>query len=696
MKRPSIPILAIFLVLSVSVSFADRGIAVRPVAPTGETVKGNQWLFVIGVDNYLQWPRLKTAVNDAKAVRDVLLSRYHFDKEHLYEFYDADATRSNILNTFRRLAKQVKPEDSLFVFYAGHGNLDSITKEGFWVPVESGTQDPTAWISNHDVKNYMNLDAIQAKHILLVSDSCFAGDFFRGSRGTLPEVTDVVIKKAYERSSRQAITSGGVEPVSDAGFGGNSVFSHFLVAALKENKKPYLIPSDLFPSVKAGVAQNAEQFPQLGALHGVGGQEGGEYVFFLKQEDRLKDISAASKARQQELEQLKRMEADAARAKDKEQAEIAKKEKELAALDAQIAAMKAKLGTSAAGPNDSLQAMVAMVKQQETEAKQLEDLKKQRQAEESKRQSEIRKLKAEAGSQRRAEIERDIAAYNEIANSAYGKDMIPAAWKSLTSKYPEAQKVAQGDVVGFRKACALSAPDYTDPVTGMKFVLVNGGCFQMGETFGDGHSDEKPVHEVCVDDFYMGKYEVTQGQWKAIRGNNPSNFSNCGDNCPVEQVSWDDAQEFIRIMKQRTGETYRLPTEAEWEYAARSGGKNEKWAGTSIESELSEYAWYTSNSGGKTHPVGQKKPNGMGLYDMSGNVWEWTADWFDEEYYQNSPKDNPKGASSGDSRTLRGGSWDIYPRRLLAANRNRLGPTYLNYYTGFRVLFPAQQLLSEF
>jgi len=439
-------ILLFSLVVSSTYSAAERGVVIRPLAPTGEEVQGSQWLLVIGIDNYLRWPKLRTAVNDAKALRDVLTSRYYFDKDHLYELYDADATRANILSTLRNLAKQVKPEDSLLIFYAGHGNMDTITKAGSWVPVESGLQDASAWISNHDVKNYLNVDAIKATHILLVSDSCFAGDFFRGYRGNLPAVTDAVIKKAYQLSSRQAITSGGLEPVSDAGFGGNSVFSHFFVAALKDNKKPHLIPSDLFPTVKAGVAQNAEQFPQLGGLYGVGGQEGGEYVFFLKQEGRLQGLAADTKARQAELEQLRRMESEAAKTKGKEQAEITKKERELAELDSQIAAMRSRLGTSAAGDHDSLQGMLAMVEQKEKEARRLEELKKQREEEERKRQAEITQLKAEAEARRVAAIEQDIATYEKILSSTYGKEMATAAWESLVSNYPEAGIVTMGDI----------------------------------------------------------------------------------------------------------------------------------------------------------------------------------------------------------------------------------------------------------
>jgi formylglycine-generating enzyme len=226
---------------------------------------------------------------------------------------------------------------------------------------------------------------------------------------------------------------------------------------------------------------------------------------------------------------------------------------------------------------------------------------------------------------------------------------------------------------------------YKDPNTGMEFVLVKGGCYQMGDTFGGGGSDEKPVHEVCVDDFYIGKFMVTQGQWKAIRGNNPSGYSNCGDNCPVEQVSWNDAQEFIRFMNQRTGKTYRLLTEAEWEYAARSGGKNEKWAGTSNESELGDYAWYNANSGKQTHPVGQKKPNGLGIYDMTGNMWEWVQDIYSSFAYSSHTRNNPIYTGSGANRVLRGGRYFDDPRSVRAAYRGSGNPSDRIWGPGFRL-----------
>ena len=233
---------------------------------------------------------------------------------------------------------------------------------------------------------------------------------------------------------------------------------------------------------------------------------------------------------------------------------------------------------------------------------------------------------------------------------------------------------------------ARTAPgEYRDSATGMEFLLVKGGCYQMGDTFGDGEADEKPVHEVCLKDFYLGKYEVSQGQWKRVMGGNPSNFKESDEN-PIELVSWNDAQEFIRRLNQMSGKSYRLATEAEWEYAARNSGKREKWAGTNNESELRENAWFSHNSGGKTQRVGQKRPNGLGLYDMSGNVWEWVSDWYNKDYYRNSPKNDPPGPGSGQYKVLRGGSWsDFFPRNVRAAYRLRFEPSRRDNNIGFRL-----------
>lgn len=197
----------------------------------------------------------------------------------------------------------------------------------------------------------------------------------------------------------------------------------------------------------------------------------------------------------------------------------------------------------------------------------------------------------------------------------------------------------------------------TFTVNGVSFdmVRVEGGTFTMGATpeqGDDADDDEKPAHEVTLDSYYIGKTEVTQALWEAVMGNNPSRFK--GLNHPVEKVSWNDCQAFISKLNQMTGKTFRLPTEAQWEYAARGGRQSQgyKYAGSN---NLDEVAWYHDNSNRQTHDVGTKRPNELGLYDMSGNVWEWCSDWYGS--YSSTPQTNPTGSSSGAYRVLRGGGW---------------------------------------
>jgi formylglycine-generating enzyme required for sulfatase activity len=188
----------------------------------------------------------------------------------------------------------------------------------------------------------------------------------------------------------------------------------------------------------------------------------------------------------------------------------------------------------------------------------------------------------------------------------------------------------------------------------IQMVLVRGGTFTMGCTSKQGsdcYGDEKPAHRVTVSDFYIGKYEVTQAQWKAVMGSNPSYFK--GNNLPVENVSWNDVQEFISKLNAKTGQNSRLPTEAEWEYAARGGASTRgyKYSGSN---NVGEVAWYGDNSGRKTHPVGTKAANELGIYDMSGNVWEWCSDWYGA--YSSSSQTNPIGLTTGTRRVNRSGS----------------------------------------
>jgi formylglycine-generating enzyme required for sulfatase activity len=224
------------------------------------------------------------------------------------------------------------------------------------------------------------------------------------------------------------------------------------------------------------------------------------------------------------------------------------------------------------------------------------------------------------------------------------------------------------------------ADTWTEPITGMIFVWVPGGCYMMGD--GKGNNDEKPVHEVCVDGFWMGQTEVTQGQWQRVKESNPSYFKK-GDNYPVEQVSWEDAGEYIWKLNGMGNVKFRLPSEAEWEYTARSGGKAEKYSGGS---DLDGVAWYFNNSGDSTRPVRTKKSNGLGIYDMSGNVWEWCEDVYIADIYNRSDKKNFVYHFGGPDRVLRGGSWRSVPSYVRCAVRFYGGPSSRGSFVGFRLL----------
>ena len=241
---------------------------------------------------------------------------------------------------------------------------------------------------------------------------------------------------------------------------------------------------------------------------------------------------------------------------------------------------------------------------------------------------------------------------------------------------------------GCKKYTDFSAINFEDYfyVNGVSFemVYVEGGTFVMGATSeqgSDAYDNEKPVHSVTLSGYYIGKCEVTQELWEAVMGSNPSNFK--GAQNPVERVSWNDCQNFIKKLNSLTGRTFRLPTEAEWEYAARGGNKSlhYKYSGSG---NIGDVARYWDNSGKKTHAVGTKSPNELGIYDMSGNVMEWCSDWYG--YYSAGAQTNPQGPSSGSYRVLRGGSWFISARDCRVSDRFNVDPDSSGSGDGLRLV----------
>ena len=274
-----------------------------------------------------------------------------------------------------------------------------------------------------------------------------------------------------------------------------------------------------------------------------------------------------------------------------------------------------------------------------------------------------------------------VGAQNKIVKKP--KKQKPATTQVAPKKHKSQSKPTKGGTVK-RVATKASYSNGTLTVNGIKYnmVWVDGGTFRMGATSEQGSeiSDEKPVHSVTLSGYYIGKTEVTQALWQAVMGSNPSYFE--GDDLPVEQVSWDDCQEFIRKLNSLTGQNFRLPTEAEWEFACR-GGNNSRGYKYSGSNYIDNVAWYWDNSGKKTHPVATKSPNELGIYDMSGNVFEWCCDWYGD--YSSGVQTNPKGRYDGLWRVLRGGSWDDNAKGCRSSNRTCNSPGYRADYLGLRL-----------
>ncbi len=648
----------IFFLISVSV-YAERSVTVKPKEKRDLSVEAKKGLdpvllnakyhaIIIGNNNYKNLPKLKTAIADAKSVDELLKNQYGFETKLLL-----DATRNEILTTVNDFRKRLGSKDNLLIYYAGHGEFDKTADRAYWLPVNAQRDDPVDWISATDITD--NIKRIASAHILIISDSCYSGTLTRAAAGDLSTKgeRDEFVKKMMERKSRTLMASGGNEPVADEGGSGHSVFADSLLRALKEADKNIFTAEELFHSrVKSSVAGKSDQVPEYNDIKN-SGHDGGDFVFRVA---KLTDVESVS-------------------------------------VPVGIPDVKIK---EAPKTDFSLEDL-------DKKAKQIEDNRDAWSNTLKKMQDAFNKV----SQYQKRDIEKDlkVAAWNKFLDSFPEKNPYSDDDETMRRKARQEmerwQKVAMAPVVG----------DTRDTVTGMELIFVKGGCYQMGDTFGDGGGDEKPMHEVCVDDFYMGKYEVTNEQFRKFRPDHNSNdysgFSLNNDNQPVVYVSYEDAVAYAEWLSQKTGKKYRLPTEAEWEYAARGGTRSRNYWGDNKDdackyanvhdrtskSAFKDWTWENHNcdDGYKvTAPVGRFQPNAFGLYDMMGNVWEWVADWYDENYYRNSPKNNPKGASSGQYRVLRGGSWFYRPMNLRTAGRIRFVPTIRDFSVGFRLASPAQ------
>lgn len=256
----------------------QRGITVVPkVAPGSLAITGEYWALIVGIDKYKHAPTLDSAVRDAGGVRDVLMQRYGFRRDRIIELLNEQATRTNIEDALFNLGRKAGAEDSVFIYYAGHGQYDEEGRLGWWVPVEAQPKQPGTFITNASIRDY--IEGMKAKHVYLVADSCFSGTLF-GKARAMPPLDDQFFARLYAKKSRWGLTSGGTEPVADQGKGGHSIFAYHFINLLQENRDPYLVPSHIFDQLAPIIANNADQMPRSEPMKGAG-DEGGQFVFRL-------------------------------------------------------------------------------------------------------------------------------------------------------------------------------------------------------------------------------------------------------------------------------------------------------------------------------------------------------------------------------------------------------------------------------
>ena len=649
-------IIALLLGLGLSVGLlqAEAGDRSIGVAPGGQLdsvpITGEYWAVLIGINEYAHAPNLESAVRDVRAVRAVLETRYGFHPSRIKQLLNAQATRKNIENTLYALSREAEPEDSVFIYYAGHGQYDQARDHGWWVPTDGEPRQAGTLITNANILRYVK--GMQARHVYLVADSCFSGSLF-GTRA-LPPITDRWYAELYKDRSRWGLTSGATEPVADRGLGGHSPFAYFLLKVLRENEQPYLVPSTIHESLAPLVANNTNQVPRSEPLTQTG-DEGGQFVF------RLTDIPSASPAPPvvdlapyQQLQQKTEYQME---------------------LEKAWSIVKKFVKTPGFTTEQRLQALKQFERDFPTANPHRDEI-------------QLLLQQVEAG--------------NKYADLSADKE----AALLLRLQQLEAENPAETDKDSI--AGHPSGRRFPNCPVCPEMVVVPAGSFRMGDLdnwnfwnlFVD--SDERPVHDVTIAyPFAVGKYEVTFAEWDACVAaggcvHRPHDNGWGRGNRPVINVSWQDAQAYVRWLSRETDKTYRLLSEAEWEYVARAGSTTKYHWGDNVGTNKANCSGCGSQwDNESTAPVGSFEANAFDLFDTAGNVWEWVEDCYHDSY-EGAPADG-RSWTSGDCsvRVLRGSSWynknrgalSINPARrsIRSAVRFRINAGHRGPDVGFRV-----------
>jgi formylglycine-generating enzyme required for sulfatase activity len=758
-----------------------------PTAPRQAADLGTFHALIIGNDAYRVLPRLRTAVKDAHAVAALLESRYGFRATTL-----SNATRNQVIQALDVLLGKLTERDNLLIYYAGHGKLDRGFDQGYWLPVDATEGSRINWISNATITD--TLKAIRAKHVMVVADSCYSGTLTRDTRGieVRPKKSDYIVK-THRKKSRTVLASGGLEPVSDSGGSGHSVFAKAFMDALRDNEG-IIDGLDVFAFVRNQVRLNADQVPNYANIRYAGHEVGGDFLFARMSEnlsEARQDNSPVSamhpapipKPPDLSASDLKTFENRIAMALS--MARLTYKPVTISEMGV-VRQQLAKCWNLPAGAKDSgnLEVEIHTVMNRDgtvrearisDQARMLGDPLYRAMAESALRAvlnprcsplklppekysewqvmnlafnsaemfggTKPASLPPEQDIQKRAEAvikraEAVITRQNifrvQMLLNDLGYDPGPidgvmgrktrAAIEdfqrsnglsvdgAVTDTLLEVLKGVQRQIAAVRPASVPRPSSPATPAVGIfpktykpgdtfkdcadcpKMVVVPAGAFDMGDLNGGGYNDEKPVHRVTIPHpFAVGVYEVTQAEWRSVMGTNPSHFK--GERNPVENVSWDDANDYVARLSAKTGKKYRLLSEAEWEYVARAGSRTKYPWGNAVSHDSANYGTEKCCNGKasgqdrwlNTSPVGSFKANAFGLYDTVGNVLEWTEDCRNRSY--SGAPSNGHAWTAGDCRirVLRGGSWKLRPRNLRSAFRYWYSSSVRNSNHGYRI-----------
>ena len=596
---------------------------------------------VIGNNDYKQLTKLEMAQKDAVAVARLLRKSYGFETELIL-----NATRSDIIDALAALRATLTENDNLLIYYAGHGLLDQDSGVGYWLPVNAERDNPVHWISNDDITS--QLKAMRARHVMVIADSCYAGTLTRKAEAGLKTGAEqsLWLSNLAKRRSRTALISGGLEPVLDAGGGDHSVFARALLDALGDNTE-VLSGQTLFDRLKGQVLANADQTPEYETIREAG-DEGGDFLF--------KPVGAT---------------------------------------------LPGSSAAPAPGPNTGAKDRSTM---------------------------ELAFWDAIEDSTDPAEFEEFLRKFPNGTFAGLARLRIKQlrAKRPSPAPDPEAERKQKTDL-------ALLPPAPPEPPAGVapkgpkpgdvfndcdlcpKMVVVPPGEFIMGSPAGEKgrDGDEGPRHRVVFSKaFAIGKYEVTRGEYLAFarETGHPGAAGGCDgqittaegrtsrkswrnpgftqtDRDPVVCIAWGDAQAYVKWLSRKTGHEYRLPSEAEWEYAARAGTETARYWGEKIGSNRTNCNGCGSGWDHKRPaPVGSFNANPFGLHDMLGNNREWVEDCYQRRYQGASSGGGARTGGDCAKRVMRGGSWESKPKRVRAANRNRHDVDDLDDDFGFRVV----------